>query len=257
MRRFNLIMCVLMGLPIGQISYSAEERTNEHTVMLDAKNAEIKGHMDIDLKTVVQNQLRDVNVNHLQLNAVEVYAKGQKFGAIATLTIGNRRSAAQPIPVGNYSDVNIESFTHMEFLSPADNMGLNWILTIHGNAQVHKLILRLNNTQGETRTLVEVEDLDQIRPYPRPGPRFPDRRYPDSRHESVVFCASDNYRSNACYIPDGYGRQVSQVYIRRQLSRASCYQNRDWFLDQYRNRIVVRNGCRAEFVVVHTGRGRR
>ncbi len=258
MKLLALLLSALMGLLVGQISLSAEEReerSNEHTVILDTKNAEIKGHMDIDLKQVVQNQLRDININNLQLNAVDVFIKGKNFGAIATLTIGNRRSPAQPIPVGNYTDLSAESFTHMEFTSATDNMGLNWILTIHGNAQVNKLVLRLTNTQG-VRTFAE-EDLDQNRPNPRyPDRRYPDRRYPDTRHESVVFCASDNYRTNACYIPDGFGRRVSHAYVRRQLSAASCYQNRDWWLDQYRNRIVVRNGCRAEFVVVHTGRGR-
>lgn len=56
----------------------------------------------------------------------------------------------------------------------------------------------------------------------------------------IVRCESQRNRLENCYV-----RTVGRVRLVRQLSRASC--NRNWGYS--RNRIWVRNGCRADFSV--------
>ncbi|MBE9085869.1 DUF3011 domain-containing protein [Tolypothrix sp. LEGE 11397] len=58
--------------------------------------------------------------------------------------------------------------------------------------------------------------------------------------QQVITCESQNNRTNSCSIP-GTGR----VRLVRQLSNNSCRNN--WGYS--RNRIWVRNGCRAEFAI--------
>lgn len=56
----------------------------------------------------------------------------------------------------------------------------------------------------------------------------------------IITCESENNRRNSCSIPRG-----STVRLVRRLSSSSCRGN--WGYN--RNRIWVRNGCRAEFLV--------
>lgn len=58
--------------------------------------------------------------------------------------------------------------------------------------------------------------------------------------QQVITCESYNNRGNSCAIPTR-----GRVRLVRQLSNASCRDN--WGFN--RNRIWVRNGCRAQFVV--------
>jgi hypothetical protein len=58
--------------------------------------------------------------------------------------------------------------------------------------------------------------------------------------QAVITCASQNNQRNSCSIPIR-----GRVRLVRQLSNASCKGN--WGYE--RNRVWVRNGCRAEFAV--------
>lgn len=58
--------------------------------------------------------------------------------------------------------------------------------------------------------------------------------------QQVITCESYNNRGNSCAIPTR-----GRVRLIRQLSNASCRDN--WGFN--RNRIWVRNGCRAQFVI--------
>ena len=58
--------------------------------------------------------------------------------------------------------------------------------------------------------------------------------------QEVITCSSQNNRRNTCSVPTS-----GRVRLIRQLSDASCRGN--W--GYRRNRIWVRNGCRAEFAV--------
>lgn len=253
MKLLAILSCVVLGLLFGQISQSAEEQV----ITIDLKNTDVNGHWDVDLKKAAMAQVPSMDPKTMQLNSVELFAKG-KFGAVATLTIGSVRGSAQPIPVGDYADLSEQSFAHLEFLSAIDNFSATWFLTIHGSAKLNKLVLHVSNAAA-ARGYVEEEDLDQNYPYPRsPSPRYPDNRYPDRDRDRYgrqlsVYCASSGYRPNVCYIGDLRGRRVAHAYVSRQMSFASCYQNRDWWLDHRRNSIIVRNGCRAQFTVVLTG----
>lgn len=58
--------------------------------------------------------------------------------------------------------------------------------------------------------------------------------------QEIITCSSQNNQRNTCSIPNR-----GRVRFYRQLSNASCRGN--W--GSRRNRIWVRNGCRAEFLV--------
>ncbi len=58
--------------------------------------------------------------------------------------------------------------------------------------------------------------------------------------EEIITCESVNNQRTSCVIPT-----TDKVTLVRQLSNASCSGN--W--DYNRNRIWVKNGCRAEFSV--------
>ncbi|MBD2356356.1 DUF3011 domain-containing protein [Tolypothrix sp. FACHB-123] len=62
--------------------------------------------------------------------------------------------------------------------------------------------------------------------------------------QQVITCESYNNRGNSCAIPTR-----GRVRLIRQLSNASCRDN--WGFN--RNRIWVRNGCRAQFVMGDRG----
>ncbi len=63
---------------------------------------------------------------------------------------------------------------------------------------------------------------------------------PASAQQQVITCESHNNRPNSCSIPTR-----GRVRLVRQLSDATCRNN--W--GSNRNRIWVRNGCRAQFIV--------
>lgn len=58
--------------------------------------------------------------------------------------------------------------------------------------------------------------------------------------QEVITCSSNGNERNICETPN-----TGRVRLIRQLSNADCRGN--W--DYNRNRIVVRNGCRAEFLI--------
>jgi len=72
-----------------------------------------------------------------------------------------------------------------------------------------------------------------------------DRDYRNNGSRRIVYCESDDMRYETCYL----GGDVQRVYLQDRKSNSSCYQGRDWGYD--RNRIWVRNGCRANFGVVY------
>jgi hypothetical protein len=63
---------------------------------------------------------------------------------------------------------------------------------------------------------------------------------PPASAQQIIVCESQNNRRNTCAIP-----ATGRVRLIRQLSDAECRGN--WGFN--RNRIFVRNGCRAEFAV--------
>ncbi|HEY9803302.1 MAG TPA: DUF3011 domain-containing protein [Leptolyngbyaceae cyanobacterium] len=63
---------------------------------------------------------------------------------------------------------------------------------------------------------------------------------PPASAQQIITCESQNNRRNSCAIPP-----TGRVRLIRQLSDADCRGN--WGYN--RNRIFVRNGCRAEFSV--------
>lgn len=60
----------------------------------------------------------------------------------------------------------------------------------------------------------------------------------------TVRCESINSRSQRCRID-----RPGEVRVARQLSRQQCIRGRNW--DYTRNEIRVRDGCRADFAVMH------
>ena len=74
-----------------------------------------------------------------------------------------------------------------------------------------------------------------------------DRDYRNNGSTRIVYCESDDMRYETCYL----GGDVRRVYLQDRKSNSSCYEGRDWGYD--RNRIWVRNGCRANFGVVYAG----
>ncbi|MBC1217036.1 DUF3011 domain-containing protein [Trichormus variabilis ARAD] len=70
---------------------------------------------------------------------------------------------------------------------------------------------------------------------------------PPASAQQIITCESQNNRRNVCIAPS-----TGRVRLVRQLSNASCRGN--W--GQNRNRIWVRNGCRAEFSTANSRYGR-
>jgi hypothetical protein len=65
---------------------------------------------------------------------------------------------------------------------------------------------------------------------------------PASAQQRVITCESHDNRPNSCVVPTG-----GRVRLVRQISNSSCQNN--WGYN--RNRIWVRDGCRAQFVVTN------
>lgn len=70
----------------------------------------------------------------------------------------------------------------------------------------------------------------------------------DGRHGGVMverqlYCASNNYKPAECNT--GLDRTM-RVYMSRQLSKSACIEGQSYSI--YGDRILVRNGCRANFV---------
>ncbi|WP_414576912.1 DUF3011 domain-containing protein [Anabaena sp. CCY 9402-a] len=70
---------------------------------------------------------------------------------------------------------------------------------------------------------------------------------PPASAQQIITCESINNRRNTCVV-----RTRGQVRFVRQLSNASCRGN--W--GYVRDRVWVRNGCRAEFSVANSRYGR-
>lgn len=69
-------------------------------------------------------------------------------------------------------------------------------------------------------------------------------------------CESQNFRYSECRIPGRANLRNAQVRLLRQLSSATCVQNRNFGLDDTRGTLWVDEGCRGEFEVL-LGRGGR
>lgn len=250
MRIRNVLSCVIMGLAFGQISHAAEQ-----TIALDLKGVEVKGHQEFDLKKLMSEQNANLDFASTPLISVDVAAIARTKDAMASLIAGGGKVASEAIPFANKLDKS-QSMQHVVLTNQVgqqqQSKDTTFVLAIDGAAKVESVTVTLGSPiVGDSATM------NIVPPYPDPRNPFPRRddwRDRDRRgREVIVRCESHNYRMASCYV----GGNARYAYVRRQHSIASCRQGSDWWLDQRRNVLMVRNGCRADFGVVVGGYGPR
>lgn len=231
----SFLSCVIMGLALGQISHAAER-----TFTLDLKGVEVKDHQEFDLKKLLSEQNPTLDLTSSHIISVDVAAIARTKDAMASLIIGGGKVASEVIPFAEKMD-KTQSMQHVILMNTAQSAkDASWAVAIEGSVKVESVTINFAEQDQASYGIVPP-------PFPRPLP--PRNPFPRRDREIVVRCESHDYRASSCYV----GGNARYAYVRRQFSNASCYQGMDWWLDQRRNLIVVRNGCRADFGVVVGG----
>ena len=135
------VVCTFLLLTTLPIQVYAEPKIN--SLELPLADITLKPGTVLKLKALAIKVKPEIDINNMQLLAIEILAKSQQGKGLIRLRIGNKVTAWQKIS-GNKDTFNskqAESFSTTKIRSPGTGKGQVWQLLVNGYIKVRKIIL--------------------------------------------------------------------------------------------------------------------